>query len=243
MSTRLRPTEAQLLDIARDLLARGETLSVAAVATAAGVSRGTIYKRFPDQAALLGALLETGRITAPPSEPDTRRRILDAVGQLLKQEGLSGITLERVAREAGVGEATIYRHFGDRRGLLKTFAAECTPRRLIADLPLDGSGDRDADLLRLTRESLSFLREYRAFAMLLFSTDPEVQAIFAEARAGSMSVRELTHTFLNAHFPDPTGRIAAIFQGALLFVAWSTAGDLEEDARFIVHIFLHGVSQ
>jgi AcrR family transcriptional regulator len=151
------------------------------------------------------------------------------------------MTLEDVATEAGVGAVTVYRRFGDRKGLLQAYVAERSPRRLVHTLPLDGSGDRDANLLALTRESITFLRQHRAVFALLFSSDPEAQALMAEAREGSTSVRELTARYLDVHFPDPTGRTVLAFYGLMLSVAWAGRGAPEDDARFVVTSFLHGV--
>lgn len=235
--------DSALLDAAAALVERGEPLTVAAVAAAAGVARGTAYRRYPDRDALLAALLASGRVSAPPEpEPDTRERLLDAVGAVLKRKGLAATTLEEVAQEAGVGAVTVYRRFGDRRRLLQAFVAERTPRRVLATLPLDGSGDVRAGLRLLARESIGFFRENREFFLLSLSADPEARELLAAAREGSPSVRAVTAAYLQAHFPDPTGRVVHAFVGLMMSVAWSAEGDPDDDADFVVTTFLHGVS-
>lgn len=221
-----------LLDAAADLLRRGEEPTVVAVARAAGVSRAAVYRRFRDRDALLAALAEAGH-AAPP---ETRERVLDALDAVLKRQGLTAATIEAVAREAGVGEATIYRRFGDRRGLLQAYVGERTPRRVAATLRGE---DLEADLHALARENLVFLREHRALFQLLFSADPEARALVAEARGGSLSVREQTDRLIARRFADP--RAAAAFHGLLVFVAWRGDGDPDDDARFVVSTFLRGV--
>ena len=55
---------------------------------------------------------------------DTRALILEAVERLLKDRGLSELSLATVAREAGITERTVYRHFETREQLLEaTWAA------------------------------------------------------------------------------------------------------------------------
>lgn len=228
-----------LLDAAAALLARGAPLSVAAVAAEAGVSRGTVYRRFADRDAIVAALAASGR-SPPAPEPPLRERILDAVGRLLPRVGLAATTLEGVAKEAGVGVVSVYRQFGDRKGLLGAFIAERTPRRTVAALPLDTPPE--AGLLLLARESLAFLREHRALFLLAFDPDPETRALLAELRAGSPSVREGTARFVEQHFPDPTGRSVAAFWGLTMSVGWFGKGEVEADARFVVQAFLHGVA-
>lgn len=46
-----------------------------------------------------------------------RRALLDAAHRIVTTEGLDGLSLDRLAREAGVGVGTVYRRFGDRGGL------------------------------------------------------------------------------------------------------------------------------
>jgi AcrR family transcriptional regulator len=49
-----------------------------------------------------------------------RQKILDAAMRLLAATGTSSLSLDEVAREAGVGVGTVYRRFGDRAGLLSS---------------------------------------------------------------------------------------------------------------------------
>ena len=71
-------TRAALLDAARELLARGRTPSVEEAAGAAGVSRATAYRYFPNQRALLVAahpeIEETSLLCEDhPTDPEERR--------------------------------------------------------------------------------------------------------------------------------------------------------------------------
>jgi AcrR family transcriptional regulator len=53
-----------------------------------------------------------------PRAVRTREAILRAVGQILEEEGPAGITHQRVAERAGVGRATVYRHWAEPADLL-----------------------------------------------------------------------------------------------------------------------------
>jgi len=46
-----------------------------------------------------------------------RRRILEAAAALVQERGIACVSMEDVARAAGVGTGTLYRRFGDRAGL------------------------------------------------------------------------------------------------------------------------------
>lgn len=46
-----------------------------------------------------------------------RRKILDAATELLADKGVDGLTMDELARRAGVGKGTLYRNFTDKPGL------------------------------------------------------------------------------------------------------------------------------
>jgi AcrR family transcriptional regulator len=51
-------------------------------------------------------------------EGDTRRRILEAAGRLVRKDGLRALTVGAVAAEAGVYRAAVSYHFGGKAGLM-----------------------------------------------------------------------------------------------------------------------------
>jgi AcrR family transcriptional regulator len=59
---------------------------------------------------------------------ETRRRILDAVAQRLREAPTEPVSLEQVARLAKVARSTIYLVFGSRSGLFDEFAADLWER-------------------------------------------------------------------------------------------------------------------
>src|SRR5260370_37566090 len=60
---------------------------------------------------------------APYHHGALRDALLEAAERVLEREGLSGLTLRAVAREAGVSHAAPTHHFGDPAGLLSELAA------------------------------------------------------------------------------------------------------------------------
>jgi AcrR family transcriptional regulator len=57
----------------------------------------------------------------------TARRIVDAFGQCMRNHWFDELTLEDVARRAGVTARTVIRRFGGKEGLLKAFAEDFIP--------------------------------------------------------------------------------------------------------------------
>ncbi len=54
----------------------------------------------------------------------TRQLLIDAVGAIVREQGIEGVGINAVAREAGVDKVLIYRYFGDLDGLLSAFVTQ-----------------------------------------------------------------------------------------------------------------------
>src|SRR5882724_8324195 len=59
----------------------------------------------------------------PYHHGDLREALLQAAERVLERDGLAGLTLRAVAREAGVSHAAPTHHFGDLTGLISELAA------------------------------------------------------------------------------------------------------------------------
>ncbi len=239
----MTPIPERILDAAAALVRAGEPVTISAVAERAGVARGTVYRHHPDLSALTAALVASGRVAAddlPEAQPG--ERILDAVGVVLRQRGLAATTIEEVAHQAGVAPITVYRHFGDRQGLLQAFVATRTPRRLATELSARVTGDVEADLTGIAREILGFLAAHRELFLLAFSADAEAAALFGDLRQGSASIRATVAGYLSAAIPGAGAPEAHAFLGILLGLGWDAVErDADERARLAVRIFLRGV--
>ena len=78
-----------------------------------------------------GALLSLAIDPAnqPPADP-TSERILDAALELAAASGIDKLTMDEIARRAGVGRMTVYRRFGERDALLQALGVRETRRSL-----------------------------------------------------------------------------------------------------------------
>lgn len=59
--------------------------------------------------------------TGPAERADAarnRRRLLDAAQQLVREHGVDALTMDALAKRAGVGKGTVFRRFGNRTGLM-----------------------------------------------------------------------------------------------------------------------------
>ncbi|MGA4981737.1 TetR/AcrR family transcriptional regulator [Streptomyces cellulosae] len=121
---------------------------------------------------------------------DNRARILEAARTVFGEEGL-GAPMREVARRAGVGPATLYRHFPAKRDLLaQTFAEQ---RRACRTAVLDALADPDpwhgfCDLIERVCELHA---HSRGFADAFMTAFPEAMD-FAEDRERTLrAVTEL----------------------------------------------------
>jgi AcrR family transcriptional regulator len=95
----------------------------------------------------------------------TRQRIIEAAHRLMADRGLSELSFAAVAKEAGVQERTVYRHFPNKDALLDAFwawinpslgvpAAPVSEAELIESLPRVYAGfDKHEHIMRASRVS------------------------------------------------------------------------------------------
>src|SRR5829696_5923903 len=67
------------------------------------------------------------RLRAEAAE-ETRRRVLDAVYERLREAPAEAVSVDRVARMAGVARSTVYVIFGSRAGLFEAFGIDLIER-------------------------------------------------------------------------------------------------------------------
>ena len=116
-----------------------------------------------------------------PRSAECHGAILDSVLQLMNKEGYNAVTIEGVARHAGVGKQTIYRWWGSRAELiLEAFAnhaADMVPTPDRGSLREDLEVFMNAGFKRLFRDYGAIMRGLMADAVL----DPDFNKILREA--------------------------------------------------------------
>lgn len=113
------------------------------------------------------------KAASPPyHHGDLHDALLRAAERILEREGLAGLTLRAVAREAGVSHAAPAHHFGDLSGLLSELAAIGYGRfgAALNAAAATGRSPAEAGLAR-GRAYVEFARIHPAMYQLMFSAE------------------------------------------------------------------------
>lgn len=127
--------------------------------------------------ALVATTRKYEQVLRAESAQETRRRILDAVGQRLRDAPTEQPSLDQVAKLAKVSRSTIYADFGSRAGLFDAFVADLWERTgldelseaVLADDPREHLRQGIAAASRMKGQELAIYRVLHAMDRL----DPE----------------------------------------------------------------------
>jgi len=252
-------TPTDLVDLAERLVRkRGlDALTMDSLAEAAGVSRATVYRQVGSREALVHALATRGVDVGERAE--VRERVLAAAAELFPRLGLEAATVEGIAEAAGVGAATVYRHFGDKKGLILAFLTAQSPRRAVWARVREPSGDLRVDLQGLAETVLEHMKKNGAMFRLALMEQARGGELMTElARSPDRTVHAFTSLFthyatrgelLRADLRGEPRSLARAFLGILFSFGlfgplWGMSGDCEpaRDAGFAVDLFLRGAA-
>lgn len=149
----------------------------------------------------------------------TRERILDAAHAQLGEAGYASVSVQRVARRAGVATGSVYRHFPSKADLLAEVFRRASQREVdaLAAVQADSAGERLTACVEVfVRRALA--EPTRAYALIAEPVDPAVEAerlafrrayadLFAQTLREGMETGELP--------AQDAGLISAALVGAL----------------------------
>ena len=159
---------------------------------------------------------------------DVREQLREAALKVYSTAGTRGATTRRIAREAGVNEVTLFRHFGSKDALLRDAVHKVYERIAVTRLP-DRPQDPQLELTEWCRGHHQFLIRMRAvlrISMAELAEQPEhmklacrlpvrvadeLHAYLLKLRAGGMArgrwnARAATALLMGAVFGDATQR-------------------------------------
>jgi AcrR family transcriptional regulator len=184
----------------------------------------------------------------------TRQGILDAAVNLLTREGIQGLTMDRVAVEAGIAKGTLYVYFENKEQMLEAaIYVSFDPLVRECSALLDGDLAPDRKLEGFSLCHLRFFDEHRdLIRVLLFDrerthsgksryTDIRYRT-FIERMAGVLDEGIRQGLFS----PLDSTKVATMFIEANVGLVMQRIhdgilGDVEKDARQITDVFMEGL--
>jgi len=137
-------------------------------------------------------------VAAPPPASDTspkRRQVLDAATDLFLAQGYGAVSMDAVARAAGVSKATLYAHFASKEALFATIMRDRSANyRLDESLFPESVTDLRATLEANGRRIMRFMLQERTLAIYRIALGeagrfPELGRTFFENGPGKFCVR------------------------------------------------------
>jgi len=131
------------------------------------------------------------------------QQIRQAALRLFQEQGYGAVSMDAIAREAGVSKATIYAHFADKAELFEDMMKSACREEWVAVSMLDAvPGDLGAELRAIGKAYAEFLVE------------PRVVRLYRMVVAESPRFPELGRAFFEAGPRLITGKLAAYLQRA-----------------------------
>lgn len=236
---------------------QGGNFTMDKLSDATGVSRAALYRRFGSREAILQRLVDDHAVDIKTlSLPDIPTRIMQATGITLNRTGFAGITIEMISQEAGVGPATVYRHFGSKDALIEAFIRSNSPRQLLRSLVADAKSDLEADLTLLATTMLEFMRDNRGLVSIFAFENQGNEEYIAKIRASQGRTIYMLADYLTGHMAlgnlqqGDAFALALAFMGILIGVGLVGPQSYDHpliDINAVAHsstqLFLHGIAQ
>ncbi|GFG53700.1 TetR family transcriptional regulator [Mycolicibacterium agri] len=183
--------------------------------------------------------LESTRRRLTAKQADTVERLGKAAVDILAREGFVGLTVRRVAAEAGVGAATAYTYFSSKEHLV----AEVFWRRLAAaPLVTDQNDDVASRVIGVLRQIALLVADEPEFAgavtSALLGRDPDVEVL--RLRIGREIHQRLLAALGQDRDPDVIESLELLYAGALVragmgYGSYAEIADrLEKSARLML---------
>jgi AcrR family transcriptional regulator len=176
-----------------------------------------------------------------------------AVVKVLAEQGLAGLTMERVAKEAGIAKGTLYLYFQDKEELLQSAVqSSMEPLEQELDKILDSELSPNRKLEAIVQQSLSYFEANRNFFRVFLNPEFTGPRMNREGKDRHRRlVAKVAQVFKEGvergHFrPLPDLKAAGVFvMGCAAMIQarlWEeTPPPLVEDVQLFLNIFFKGV--
>lgn len=133
-----------------------------------------------------------------------RKAVLEATADLLSEVRYSDVTMERIAKRAGVAKQTLYKWWPSRPRLVM----EAYRERVGVAISISDTGDLDRDLERIMIETTRALRDASADGRT------GLGSVFAGLIADAQGDADLLDEFRKSYFDIRRARVASLLENA-----------------------------
>lgn len=188
-----------------------------------GLSLHELRRRFEQRAARPHAPPRPARRPARETDASVREKLIDVATRRFTEDGFDAANVNAIAREAGIGKATLYRYFRSKTALF----VECIDRLRLAVVSAEerltvAAGSRISfdDQLRL--RAMAVLARFGPFRMM---TNLLTAAAYGKDAAVARLAREALHRMITNVEPSlraamATGAIRTADSELLAYMAW-----------------------
>jgi len=126
-------------------------------------------------------------------QPLTREAIVEAALALLERDGITGLSMRKLAQELGTGAASLYWHVGDKEELLSLLLDRIVGEAEVPDPDPANWREQVKELARVTRRMLTERRDAAQLSMGRIPTGPQslpvLERYLAVVAAGGLPPR------------------------------------------------------
>jgi len=97
---------------------------------------------------------------------ETRGKILQATAGLMKRMSLKSVTTRAIAKEAGVNESTLFRHFGSKQGIVEAIVQRYSYMPVFRQLFDQVQGDLEKDLVLISQAYQQYMKQHGEMVMI-----------------------------------------------------------------------------
>ncbi|MFJ5763904.1 TetR/AcrR family transcriptional regulator [Lysinibacillus sp. NPDC093210] len=132
---------------------------------------------------------------------DTADRIIEAAIQLISEKGYTAATTKAIADLAQVNEVTIFRHFSNKQGILKTIVDRFSYNPILQKMIREEvSWDLETDLKHFSMKYFEYMMSIKDLVMIGFKESMQFPEISNEiANVPLLFKNELIHYFEEMH--------------------------------------------